>query len=210
MQYYLRRLIEHHYHNVGLKDIADEPMIRKYARPSAIQWACKLGVMECQFDALKELNAVIETGTDFHQNVRDVSYCAALRNGSVDDFNNVWNRMQRSNQSATRSLLINSLGCSSISSALLEFINSSLPSSNNNNVSYTFGERISVFNSVYQGSIVGLELAVTFLMNNNYEAFNTYGADNLQNMYVGMANRIGKESLIIQVNDNCVLNSPTQ
>lgn len=173
-------------------------MIRKYARTIAIPLACKVGVVSCQYDALREFNATIQSGADFHQNVRDVSYCAALRNGSVDDFHNVWSRMQRSNESATRNLLINSLGCSSIPAALSEFINSSLPSSNNNNVSYTLAERISVFNSVYQGNVVGLEIAVQFLRDNNYEAYTTYGGDNLQNIYVGMASRIGSDRLIIQ------------
>lgn len=189
---------------MGVKDITDEPLIRKYERSIAIQWACKLGVKYCHDDALTELNTVIETESDFHQNVRDVSYCAALRNGSVDDFNNVWNRMQRSNQSATRSLLINSLGCSCIPSVLSEFINSSLPSLNSNNVSYTFGERISVFNSVYQGSIIGLEYAVEFLMENHYEAFTTYGTENMQNIYIGMANRIGRDGLILRVSLLCI------
>lgn len=184
---------------MGIKDISGEPLIRKYARPIAIQWACKLGVENCQTDAAKELNATIESGSDFHQNVREVTYCAALRNGSANDFHNIWNRMQGSNQSATRSLLINSLGCSSEPTVLLEFINSSLPSSNSNNVTYTFAERISVFNAVYQGNVIGLEIAVEFLLENNYEAFTTYGADNLQNIYLGMANRIGRDGLIIQV-----------
>lgn len=107
--------------------------------------------------------------------------------------------MQGSNQSATRSLLINSLGCSSEQFLLLEFINSSLPSTNSNNVSYTFAERIGVFNAVYQGTVIGLEIAVEFLMENNYEAFTTYGSDNLQNIYLGMANRIGRDGLIIRV-----------
>lgn len=188
---------------MGVEDIADEPLIRKYIRPFVIQWSCKSGVTNCQVDALKELHSVIETERDFHQNVRDVLYCAALRNGSEDDFQSVWTRMQRSNQSTMRNLLINDLGCSSIATALSEFLNSSLPSLNSNNVSYSYGERISVFNSVYQGSIIGLELAVQFLMENNYEAFTTYGSENLQNIYIGMANRISSDHLIIQVSIVC-------
>lgn len=193
-----------------MQDVTDEPLIRKYVRSIAIQWACKLGVSQCQTDALNELNAVIQTGIDVHQNVRDVLYCAALRNGNDNDFHNVWNYMQSSTVSGTRNILINALGCSFTPTLLSEFLNSSLPSLNSNNVSYTLNERINVFNAVYQGSPIGLELAVQFLFENNFEAFSTYGSDNLQNIYIGLANRIVNDGLIIQVSSIEVLDVKLQ
>lgn len=67
------------YDTVGTRDVKDEPFLRKYARPIAIQWACNMGSVFCRSDANRELRTLMVSGGEFHQNVRNVLYCAALR-----------------------------------------------------------------------------------------------------------------------------------
>lgn len=184
---------------MGVRDQSDEPHLRKYSRTIAINWACNLGSVHCRSDANRELRGLMETGGDFHQNLRDVLYCAALRAGSPNDFDFILNRLLNSDVTATRNLLITALGCSSSSRQLREFIRSSVNSTNDSDVVYRAGEPLRVFNAVYQGGLIGLEVAIEFLMVNAREAYNTYGANNFGTILTSMAQRIGNQQLIEQV-----------
>lgn len=158
-----------------------------------------MGSVHCRSDATRELRTLIANGGDFHQNVRDVLYCASLRSGSRTDFNFVWNRLLNSDEAATRNLLFTALGCASSSPLLREYIRSSLNSTSDRDIVYRTGEPLRVLNAVYQSSLLGLEITIQFLRDNSQEAYTTYGANNFGNILTGMAQRIGNQELIGQV-----------
>lgn len=184
---------------VGSVDQSGEPHMRKYSRTIAVNWACNMGSEHCRSDAIRELRSIMTNGADFHQNVRDVLYCASLRNGSQVEFDFVWNRLLNSQDAAARNLLLTALGCSTSRQLLTEYIRSSLNSTNDRNIQYGAGEPLRVFNAVYQSGLLGLEIAVQFLFENSQEAYSTYGSSNFGNALTGIAQRIGNERLIVQV-----------
>lgn len=158
-----------------------------------------MGSAHCRSDATRELRGLIANGGDFHQNVRDVLYCASLRSGSPNDFDFVWNRLLSSDDATTRNLLLTALGCSTRSQLLREYIRSSVNSTSGRDIVYRAGEPLRVFNAVYQGGLLGLEIAIQFLLENSQEAYTTYGANNFGTILTTMAQRIGNEQLIEQV-----------
>jgi len=197
---FVRNLIEHLYETVGLRDIYQEPHITKYSRTIAINWACMMGSVHCRSDATRELRSLMSTGGDFHQNVRDVLYCASLRSGNQNDFDFVWTRLLNSNDASIRNNLLNALGCSTSGRLLTEYIRSSLNSTSDRDIVYRTGEPLRVFNAVYQNGLLGLEIAIQFLRENSQEAYTTFGSTNFGNTLTGMAQRIGNEQLIEQFN----------
>lgn len=130
------------------------------------------------------------SGGEFHQNVRDVLYCAALRSGNSNDFNFVWNRVLTTDNANTRNFLINALGCSTAPRLLREYLRSSLDSTNDNEIGYRAGEQVRVFSAVYQNGLMGLELALDFLFENRQEFFSQFGFANFENVIIGMSQRI--------------------
>lgn len=186
---------------MGVRDQSSEPHMRKYARTIAINWACNMGSVHCRSDATRELRSLMTSDGDFHQNVRDVLYCASLRAGNQNDFDFVWNRLLTSDDTTTRNLLLNALGCSGTRRLLVGYIRSSLNSTNDRNIVYRGGEPLRVFNAVYQNGLSGLQIAIEFLQENALEAYVLYGATNFGNTLTGMAQRIGSEQLIEQVTD---------
>lgn len=184
---------------VGVRDQSGEPHMRKYSRTIALNWACNMGSVHCRSDATRELRTLITNGGDFHQNVRDVLYCASLRSGNQNDFDFVWNRLLNSNDAATRNLLLTALGCSTTRQQLVGYIRSSINSTNDRDIVYRAGEPLRVFNAVYQGGLLGLETSIQFLQDNTQEAYSTYGSANFGNTITGLAQRIGNEQLIGQV-----------
>lgn len=160
-----------------------------------------MGSVHCQSDANRELRSLMANNSDFHQNVRDVLYCASLRSGNSNDFDFVWNRLLSSEDATTRNLLLSALGCSTTRRLIIGYIRSSLNSTNDREIAYRSGEPLRVFNAVYQSGLSGLEIAIQFLHENTQEAYSTFGAANFGNTLTGMAQRIGNQQLIEQVNE---------
>lgn len=190
LQDYVRSLLEFYYEYTGIDDEDGEHRLKKYSRNIAISWACNMGSTNCRRDATLALRAIIASDGEFHQNVRDVLYCAALRNGDRYDYEFVWNRLLTLNNQDYRNMLINALGCTSTNVLLQEFLNSSLNSTNSGDLVYRTGEHIRIFNAVYQSGFQGLNIALAFLRTNLEEAALTYGRNNIGNIIIGIAERI--------------------
>lgn len=172
---------------VGVNDVRGEPHQRKYARAIAINWACNTGTEHCITESNTRLAQVFSAGNEFHQNVRGVLYCAALRNNTAASFNLVWQRLLATTDGADRIQLFAALGCTRDENSLVQYLNSSLTSTNSGNVQYNNNDHVRIFNAVYQGSQLGLEKAIQFLTANLAEARERYGA---LNIITGMASLV--------------------
>lgn len=122
---------------------------------------------------------MLSNGNEFHQNVRGELYCAALRNNTVESFNNVWQRLLTSTDTAYRNQLITALGCTQNESSLVAYLNSSLNSTNTEGIQYNSDDYVRIFSAVYQGSQLGLHKALQFLTVHIDEAHERYGNLNL-------------------------------
>lgn len=181
---------------VGVNDVQGEPHLRKYARALAINWACNTGNEHCVTTSNARLTQVLGTNDELHQNVRGVLYCAALRNNTVEAFNQVWDRLLATTDAANRIQLFTALGCTRNEESLERYLNSSLASTNSENIVYNNGDYVRVFTAVYQGSQVGLKKAIQFLTVNLAEARDRYGA---LSVITGMANLVVSEELRTEV-----------
>lgn len=152
----------------------DEPIQRKFLREFTIDWACRVRSVHCRSDATRRLRQLITNGTEFHQNVRHVLYCAGLWSGNSNDFNFVWNRLLESEDVTERYIYINSLGCSMSRQLLTEYLRPSLNSTNSRNIEYRESEQIYILLAVCNNGLFGFEIALEFLIENAVEAFYTY------------------------------------
>lgn len=180
--------------------------MRKYSRPLAIQWACNTGSVHCRSDATRELRELMVTGVEFHQNVRNVLYCAALRSGNSNDFYFVWDRMLATDDVSLRNLLMAALGCSETPRLLRELLRSTLEATNDYEIEYKPGEAYRVFSSVYQNGLIGLDMTLDFLVIYRHEAFAEFGFTNFENIIIGMSHLV---SLSMRDKVNGKLNSVT-
>lgn len=125
------------------------------------------------------------SGVEFHQNVRNVLYCAALRSGNLNDFYFVRDRMLSSDNANMRNLLITALGCSESPRILRELLRSTLNATNDDEIEYGPGEAYRIFSSVYQNGLIGLEMALDFLVDYRHEAFADFGFANFEYVIIG-------------------------
>lgn len=191
-------MVEDLYDSVRVGDIPDEPILRKPARQLAVSLACNMGSVHCRSDASRELRQLIASGGEFHQNIRQQMYCAALRSGNSNDFNFVWNRMLASTNNNQRNELSRSLGCSMSRNLIRRLLSSLLPSTNDDDIEYRANEAYQVFRNVYQNGIFGLEQTLDFVIENAIETFETFGA-NGPNFLIDMAASVRRDDLIEKV-----------
>lgn len=144
-----------------------------------------MGSVHCRSDATRELRELMSTGVEFHQNVRNVLYCAALRSGNENDFYFVWDRMLSTDDATGRNLLISALGCSSTTRLLRVLLRSTLETTNDNDIEYRPGEAYRVFSTVYQNGLIGLDLALDFVTDNAQDVFDEFGFTNFENIIIG-------------------------
>lgn len=110
---FVRELTAKIYSNYGLRDRGNlESLGQKFLRSIAIKWACKTQDPSCLQEANNRIGDVINGNlVEVEPNLQSALYCAAMRNTTDNDLNQVWQRMYDSNQSSVRNLLIDALSC---------------------------------------------------------------------------------------------------
>lgn len=176
---FIRGLTEKIYDSVGVEDIEGEPILKKYARTSIVELACRIGSVHCRSDANRQLRRQIETGEEFHQNVRPILKCASLRSASRTEYFFVWNRIRllEMDEYAPRLEIIDWLGCTTSRRLLAEYIRSAIDLTNSNNFEYSRSERYDVIDSIFRNAgNIGLDVALDFFIQNALESFQTFGS----------------------------------
>lgn len=86
-----------------------------------------MGNVHCQSDTNRQLRRLIEDGTEFHQNVRDLTFCGAMRGSSRQiDFDFILNRIVNT-ADTSRNALFTALGCTASTRLLSNYIDLTLP-----------------------------------------------------------------------------------
>lgn len=187
-------LVEPAFHDFTVTDKPSESHFEKLTRNVVINWACAVDAEECLTQTSSQLAEVISNKTDdINPNLKSVVYCNGLRNAERNSFLFIWDRMQRSQDPAERTLITNALGCSQDAELLNLFLETSLDASGETN--YRGQERSRVFSSVYSGGKVGLETAMRFLDKNAAaidKMYNggSFGGRAIGSAVTGMARRI--------------------
>lgn len=188
---FIRTLTEKLYESVGVEDIVGEPILRKYARTSIIELACRIGSVHCRSDANRQLRRQIETGEEFHQNVRPVLKCASLRSATRADYFFVWNRLRllEMDEFAPRLEIIDWLGCTTSRRLLTEYIRSAIYSTNSNNFEYSEYEKYDVIDSIFRhAGNIGIDVALDFFIENAIETVQTFGSYFVQRLARSVSN----------------------
>lgn len=141
--------------------IPEESIVHRYARETAIHWACRGGNEGCINDTFAQVRLIGQTGRSTVRGLEKVIYCNGLRGvGRQSEWVLMWQKMQQSTDIDERALIINTLGCSDDREVLRDFLQNSIATNSDNN--YARSERLQVFNSVLESS-VGITAAVEFL-----------------------------------------------
>ncbi|KAJ0178639.1 hypothetical protein K1T71_005414 [Dendrolimus kikuchii] len=91
--------------------IANESFMRSYLRYQLAPVMCLMGVEACRTAARTQFNALRINGTEVPVDSRNWVYCNALRDGTTDDFNFLYQRFQNHNVYTEKIQIVWVLGC---------------------------------------------------------------------------------------------------
>lgn len=165
----------------------------KYSRNIAINWACAKGLLDCLEQATDRLKELIADGTEVHQNVRPVFFCAALRTAEEREYRYVWNRALGTEDSEMRNILLEALSCTRNEALLKRFVHSTLNSTSDSFAIYRDGEHARILTNTYQNSEQGLDIVMDFIKDNADELRSVHTVAVLQSLVNGIGLRITSE-----------------
>lgn len=141
--------------------VPNEPLIDRFARKTAIHWACQSGNEECRYDTYAQVHLSVHHDRSAPKGLEEEIYCNGLRGENTqNEWVWMWEKMKASSDEHERSVIIKSLGCSEDEEILTSFLESSVAT--NSDVNYSRDERLKIFTAV-ASSKVGVKVFVDFL-----------------------------------------------
>ncbi|KYN33599.1 Aminopeptidase N [Trachymyrmex septentrionalis] len=152
---WLTSLIEKLYARIGFEDYSDDDLT-KILRIHTRKWACKLDVADCKFSAAKYFEQK-QRSEIIPPNYRDVVYCTAMRMDKTNkSYTFLWNEYLNSNVITDKLVILNSLACSENKDVLKMLLREA--ATENSQIRYQ--DSAKVFSSVYDESLVGVEVVM--------------------------------------------------
>lgn len=133
------------------------------ARNYAIRWACRVGNVACQKDATEIISKHFNNGVEFDPNYTDIIACAGFRTINAADFELYWENFDTLTTTATRNSAIDRMICSYNVDILTNVLNAAI----NETSPFTATERIRLLTQLAIRDVVGLELVLDFMEENN-------------------------------------------
>ncbi|XP_039306626.1 uncharacterized protein LOC105193936 [Solenopsis invicta] len=192
---YILNLSANMYNKVGFDDRYDDNHLDKLNREMILQWACKLNKTECFYKSVDLFAAWRKNSSErIPPNARSAVYCTAIREGSTDDWNFLWNQYLKVNFASEKKIITTALGCSTNDTVLRNYLEKAIKQYNPANVTIRRQDISAVFTSVYSASPLGVNVFLQFLITNTealYQYFERW--NEVADLFVDVASHIAHE-----------------
>ncbi|KZC13131.1 Aminopeptidase N, partial [Dufourea novaeangliae] len=155
-------LIKDVYENLGYVDRAGDDRLTVLLRTELNKWACKYGHPGCVdtftklFQEWKKNPSLTIT-----PNQRPTAYCTAIRNGTKDDWEFLWNQYYNSNSAADQAVILQALGCTEDTSLWERYLLDALKSFEKSRIRRQ--DSTSVFSAISGSGRLGAEFILDFV-----------------------------------------------
>uniref|UniRef100_A0AAG5CN50 Aminopeptidase N n=1 Tax=Anopheles atroparvus TaxID=41427 RepID=A0AAG5CN50_ANOAO len=185
---YCLTVIEPVYTRIGIVTHPQDTLMQRMTRELVAMWACKTGSLHCINETATIVKKIVlNPSMDADPDLRESIYCNGLRYiATLDVFDAIWNRMQKSQDQAYRSELIRSLGCVQDEILLSYYLNTTLA---DDAASYYGQERERVLEAVYSNGPVGLRVAINFFKSHMIQINELYNKGNFGGRAISTAIR---------------------
>ena len=157
------------YKRLGVREVLgpvedpNEPLLDRFAREFAINWACRGGSVKCLDETFEEVRLVVEEDGEVPEGLQPMIYCNGLKGvGKQSVWVGMWHKMRNSVDAAERLRIIDALGCTSDPVLLEDYLDTLLGGTNELN--YSQAERVRALQSVYLNSPIGVSATIKFMV----------------------------------------------
>lgn len=108
---YIQLTTDKVYKKLGFQQGADDKVLEIYNRNKILNWACKYRNADCIKEAKKLFADLRVNGKAINPNIRSAVYCTAMREGTEEDFDFLFQKWEKETISTEQTLLITVMGC---------------------------------------------------------------------------------------------------
>ncbi|KAG4071567.1 hypothetical protein HA402_011721 [Bradysia odoriphaga] len=180
--------VERLFDELGVRAIANEPRVNRYARHIAINIACQAQLPQCLTQTNEELESWLFDNVTIHNDLVPYIYCNGIRIADGDTVTAMIERLTSSDVQSSRYAIITGLGCIQDSDSLESlFALAVLPSSQ-----FTTAERSRILTSAVNNGEESINSMIQFLQR-EFRAIADYGL--VPTICSNIASRIHNEDL---------------
>ncbi|CAB3260804.1 unnamed protein product [Arctia plantaginis] len=162
-QNYLLNLTAPLYQELGFDASATEDHVTAFHRNIILNINCRHGNTDCVNTSTQLLEDLRQNRTQhLNPDIQILVYCSALRGGSEENFNFLWDLYLRSTDSGEQSILLNALGCTSNAERRTFYLNQVIAT----NSQVREQDRHTIVVSVINSSPESLDAALDFIHEN--------------------------------------------
>ncbi|XP_015604734.1 uncharacterized protein LOC107272255 [Cephus cinctus] len=194
--YHMLNLIEETYDTLGFNDRVDDSWLTLLLRREILAWACRFGHENCISTSLQYFaNWRANSSRPVPKNQRTVVYNTAIKYGSSDDWQFLWQKYLNANVAAEQTVILTALGCSENVTLLERYLLYAITSYNESGI--RMQDSTTVFTSVYSGSLVGAEYVLDFVAQYYIKMYEYYGSyTQIGSIISGAAQYLSTEELV--------------
>jgi aminopeptidase N len=192
--YVLNMLLSNVYKNVGFDDRENNEHLDKLNQELILQWACKLNETECTKKS-DELFTAWHTNSSqrIPRNARPAVYCTAIKRGTTDDWEFLWNKYLEANLASEKKIIINALGCSTNKTILQTYLERAIKMYDPVNAAIRRQDVSAVFASVYSAGPLGVTATLEFLIDKRNPVHDYFSKKEIADLFVNVASHISNE-----------------
>ncbi|KAG7211600.1 hypothetical protein KM043_010856 [Ampulex compressa] len=193
----IRLLTYNVYNKLGFEDSAQDSHLDQMNREQILVFLCENRHQEC-ISKSKDLFAAwrLNETRVIPKNARPAVYCTAVRHGTHEDWNFLWQQYLKTNMACEKILILTALGCSTNKTTIDSYIRQAL------HFNYTIRKQdvSTAFAGIYTSGQFGVNAFLEFLMSNYKEFYETYGNWNMfGTLFSNVASRLSTMEQIDKV-----------
>lgn len=155
----------------------------------SIKLACRSGNGNCLKDSAEMNKMWIEGSLTIPGGFENIITCNGMRGvDKREEFYKIWNMMQESTDSVTRTMLINALSCSDDTVSIFDLLETTL--GDGQNVNYSQNERRLILSSVLMNSATGFPSIIEFIEKSELDVIRRLGYGSLENLLTVIGNEV--------------------
>ncbi|KAG5311631.1 AMPN Aminopeptidase, partial [Acromyrmex insinuator] len=171
---YILSLIDGINTQLGYEDKEYDDRLTVLLRQEVNNWLCKLDNDECINNYAKKYKKWKEDATArIKPNERPTAYYVAIRHGTFEDWDFLWNEYVHSNYATDKMVILKALGYSQNITILEKYLNSAISSYSTSRIRKQ--DSTSVFAAVYNSGLLGAEYVLDFVEKYHQQMEEYYG-----------------------------------
>ncbi|XP_011707141.1 PREDICTED: aminopeptidase N-like, partial [Wasmannia auropunctata] len=174
---YVKSLIENIHLQLKYDDNENDGRLKILLRRDVNNWLCKLDNIECvttYTEKFKEWRT--NPAAKIEPNARSTAYCTAMRHGTSDDWEYLWQEYFDSNYPTDQMVILNALGCSQNTTILEEYLKYAIAGYETSRIRKQDSK--TVFEAVYNSGLLGAEYILDFVDKYHKDMEEYYGEQN--------------------------------